>query len=175
MENWHNLAKNKSKKHWQAKSLLLCTLILTWEFSFPYVAVAQQSRPPFIDAGPQILASHPTGNKEVDSRAASEPSPKRIIKVVATAYSSTPEQTDDTPCITANGFDVCQNNQVNVVAANFLPFGTKIRIPELYGNNILVVQDRMNARYGYGRIDIWHPSKTEAVQFGVKRIKIEIY
>jgi len=56
-----------------------------------------------------------------------------------TAYSSTVDQCDDTPCITANGFNLCAHNQEDVIAANFLPFGTKVRIPELFG-------DRQNER-----------------------------
>lgn len=99
---------------------------------------------------------------------------KRQITVVATAYSSSVEETDSDPCTTANGFNVCKNNIENVIAANFLPFGTRIRIPELYGERTFTVHDRMNSRYGRGRIDIWMKTKNSARQFGVKRIKMEI-
>ena len=38
------------------------------------------------------------------------------------------------------------------------------------------VADRMNARYGFGRIDIWMPGpRVDAIKFGVKRADIEIY
>lgn len=90
-----------------------------------------------------------------------------------TAYNSDPAQTDDTPCITANGFDVCAHNQEDTIAANFLKFGTKVRIPELYGDRIFIVRDRMNKRYS-DRVDIWMKEKTDARQFGVKVAKIEI-
>ncbi len=99
---------------------------------------------------------------------------KREMLVVATAYSSSPEETDDDPCTTANGFNVCKNNAENVIAANFLPFGTRVRIPNLYGERIFTVHDRMNSRYGRGRIDLWMKTKGSAQQFGVKRTKIEI-
>src|SRR3989344_299704 len=46
----------------------------------------------------------------------------KILKVWLTAYSSTPEQTDETPFITASGSYV----RNGVVAANFLPMGAKI-------------------------------------------------
>jgi 3D (Asp-Asp-Asp) domain-containing protein len=94
-------------------------------------------------------------------------------KVVATAYSSEPAQTDDTPCITANGYDVCAANKENVVAANFLKIGTKVRVPALYGNKIFYVYDRMNPKYNT-RMDFWKKSKQTAIDFGVKYIEIEI-
>jgi len=100
------------------------------------------------------------------------PSPRVIktIKMVTTAYSSTPEQTDDDPFITAAGTTV----RDGIVANNLLPFGTKIRIPELYGDKIFVVEDRMHKRKGSYHIDIWFPSYLEAKEFGVKRPCVEI-
>jgi len=93
--------------------------------------------------------------------------------VVATAYSSDPAQTDDTPCITANGYDVCKNGKENVIAANFLRFGTKVRIPELYGDKVFTVQDRMNTKYNT-RIDLWKTSRNRAITFGKRLITIEV-
>lgn len=91
-----------------------------------------------------------------------------------TAYNSEVRQTDDSPCITANGFNVCEHGIEDTVATNFLPFGTKIRIPELFGDKIFTVRDRMNKRY-HERIDIWMLNKVDALKFGVKRnIKIEV-
>lgn len=94
--------------------------------------------------------------------------------VIATAYSSTVGQTDDTPCITANGFDLCANNIEEIIANNGLKFGTKVRIPELYGDRVFTVADRMNARFGQNRIDIWMTSQEKAQDFGVRRVKMEI-
>ncbi|MDD3170542.1 MAG: hypothetical protein WC410_01065 [Candidatus Paceibacterota bacterium] len=92
------------------------------------------------------------------------------IKVVITAYSSCPYETDSTPFITANGSEVKEG----IVANNLLPFGTEIRIPELYGNKVFVVEDRMNAKKGYYHVDIWFPSKEQAVKFGSFRTYIEV-
>lgn len=86
-----------------------------------------------------------------------------------TAYSSTPDQTDDTPFITAANTHV----RDGVVAANFAYFGTKMRFPTLYGDKVFIVEDRMNSRYPY-RIDIWMRTREEAKQFGVKIVPIEI-
>ena len=92
------------------------------------------------------------------------------IKVVITAYSSTPDQTDDTPFITASGKRVADG----IIASNMLPFGTKVKIPGLYGEKIFVVQDRMNKRMGNYRMDIWMPNRPSAVNFGVKTAEVEI-
>jgi 3D (Asp-Asp-Asp) domain-containing protein len=63
-----------------------------------------------------------------------------------------------------------------MIAANWLPFGTKVKIPELFGDKIFTVEDRMNARYGFGRIDIWMDAERKTVNlFGVKRATVEIY
>lgn len=92
------------------------------------------------------------------------------IKVIITAYSSTPDQTDDTPFTTASGKQVADG----IVANNMLPFGTKIRIPELYGDKIFVVEDRMHSRKSNYQFDIWFPERQLAVNFGVKTAEIEI-
>ncbi|MBI2062673.1 MAG: 3D domain-containing protein [Candidatus Yanofskybacteria bacterium] len=93
----------------------------------------------------------------------------REMVVHATAYSSTPDQTDDTPFITAWNTTV----RDGIIAANFLPFGTKIKIPDIYGDKIFTVEDRMNRRYWY-RIDIWFPDRTSALDFGLKQVKIHV-
>jgi len=94
----------------------------------------------------------------------------KTIKVLATAYSSTPDQTDDSPFITAS------NKQVRdgIIANNMLPFGTKVRIPSLYGDKVFTVEDRMNRRKSNYHIDIWFPTRTSAVNFGVKTVEIEV-
>lgn len=98
-----------------------------------------------------------------------EPAVVRKIRVVVTAYSSTPWETDDTPYITASGTWVRQG----IVAANFLPFGTRIRIPEVYNEEVFEVEDRMHPRNWY-HVDIWFPSYWEAKNFGAQRTYIEV-
>ncbi len=96
------------------------------------------------------------------------------LSVVATAYSSHVEQTDDTPHITASNKKVFDG----LLAANFLKFGTKIKIPSLFGDKIFTVEDRMNRRYNNAnppRIDVWFESLASAKKFGVKTLEIEIF
>lgn len=90
--------------------------------------------------------------------------------VTATAYTSTPEQTDSTPFITASGTTV----RHGVLAANFLPIGTQVTIPDIYGDQIFVVEDRMNPRYP-NNVDIWMEDLSEARQFGRRSVKILVY
>lgn len=90
-----------------------------------------------------------------------------------TAYNSEIAQTDDDPCTTANGFNLCQHNQEDTVAANFLKFGTKIKIPELFGDKIFVVRDRMNKKHN-NRLDIWMKNRQDAMNFGVKTAQIQV-
>lgn len=90
-----------------------------------------------------------------------------------TAYNSEVGQCDDTPCITANGFNVCEHGLEDTIAANWLKFGTKVRIPEIYGDRVFVVRDRMNKRFP-NKVDIWMVEKSDAKKFGVKIAKIEI-
>lgn len=96
--------------------------------------------------------------------------PTRKIRVVVTAYSSTPWETDDNPYVTASGALV----EDGIIANNLLAFGTKVRIPELFGDKVFVVQDRLNWRKGYYQVDIWFPSYWQALNFGVKRTYIEV-
>jgi 3D (Asp-Asp-Asp) domain-containing protein len=94
----------------------------------------------------------------------------RKMKVVITGYSSSPWETDDTPFITAAGTGV----RDGIVANNYLKIGTKIRIPELYGDKVFIVEDRMNPTKGKYQFDIWFSSRKEALNFGAERTHIEI-
>lgn len=88
---------------------------------------------------------------------------------IVTAYSSTVDQCDASPFITAKGTMV----RDGIVATNFLPFGTKITFPLLYPGKVFVVEDRMALRNSH-KVDIWFPSRGEAIQFGVKYTQIEV-
>ena len=110
------------------------------------------------------------GGNFFDSSESETDKPKEIIETLITAYTSSLEETDDTPFITASGSYV----RFGVVAANFLPIGTKIRLPELFEDQIFIVEDRLHEKYG-DRIDVWLPTKEKAVKFGNKIAKVEIF
>lgn len=87
--------------------------------------------------------------------------------VITTGYSSTPDQTDDSPHITASGVYV----RDGIIAANFLPFGTEVKFPTLYEDKIFVVEDRMKNNH---QVDIWFPTREQALEFGVKKLPMLI-
>ena len=93
----------------------------------------------------------------------------KIISVFATAYSSTVDQCDSSPFITASGTRVHDGT----LAANFLRFGTRVKFPELYGEKIFVVEDRMKPS-SLRKVDLWFPARNEAIVFGVKRTKMVV-
>lgn len=95
--------------------------------------------------------------------------PKKRMTVVITAYSSTEDQTDDTPFITATGEHVADG----IVAANFLPFNAYIQIPKMFGNKIFVVKDRMHPRFN-DRVDVWFADRGAAMKFGKRTLEIVI-
>ncbi len=92
---------------------------------------------------------------------------------VMTAYNSEVGQTDDSPCITANGFNVCKHGQEDTIAANFLKFGTKVKIPDLFGDRVFVVRDRMNKKHP-NRVDVWMKDRPSAMKFGIKTARIQV-
>lgn len=93
--------------------------------------------------------------------------PGVAVRALATAYSSTADQADSNPFITASGTRV----HPGTLAANFLPFGTTVRI----GNQLYTVEDRLNARYDNTLIvDVWQPTRAAALQFGARVVEMEI-
>ncbi len=123
----------------------------------------------------EILALPADGMATVYGQALIKPNDPSLPKVlysknvVVTAYSSTVDQTDDSPFITASGTMV----RDGVIACNFLPFGAKVRFPDIYGSKIFVVEDRMALRNSH-KIDIWFETREQAKQFGVKYLRIEL-
>jgi len=94
---------------------------------------------------------------------------RRTYWVQVSGYNSEVAQTDASPFITAKGTHV----RWGIVAANMFPFGTIIKIPSLYGDQIFVVEDRMNSRY-QNNVDIWFESKADALALGRRTLQIEV-
>jgi 3D (Asp-Asp-Asp) domain-containing protein len=90
-----------------------------------------------------------------------------VLSMRITAYTSVPEETDDTPFITADGSHVADG----IAASNILPFGTRIKIPALFGDQVFTIHDRMSPRIK-NTIDIWMPTFKEAWYFGAQKASI---
>ena len=117
-------------------------------------------------------ASTPFFHEELIIIAEPQKSRHEVIKTYAaevTAYTSRIEETDSTPFTTASGTTV----RWGTVATNSLPIGTKLRFPELYGEKIFVVEDRMHSRF-QKRLDIWFSELGHAKRFGLRTLKVEI-
>ena len=110
-----------------------------------------------------LSLSSPPSHKESDIL--------KRVQVVVTAYSSSVWETQGDPFITASGNRV----RDGIVANNKYPFGTKIRFPEIYGDRIFIVEDRMNWKKGPYQFDIWMDSYQKAKNFGAKIVEAEIF
>ncbi len=89
------------------------------------------------------------------------------MDVWVTAYASVPGETDDTPFITASNKYV----EDGFVASNSLPFGTKVKIPRLFGDKVFTVEDRMSERKT-DFVDVWMPTVAGAKNFGIHRAEL---
>ena len=89
------------------------------------------------------------------------------IEVLATAYTSSRKECDDTPFITASNKKV----RWGIVAMDKVPFGTKVYIP--YFKKVFIVEDRGGAIKG-NRIDIWMANRKDAIKFGRKKLIVYV-
>jgi len=98
-----------------------------------------------------------------------------LLRVLATAYSSAVEETDDSPGLTATNAATRQG----IIALSrdllreFTPgapfgFGDHVEIP---GVGRFVVEDTMSPRYAH-RVDIWCPTRDEAMAWGTRHVHI---
>lgn len=93
--------------------------------------------------------------------------PGMVLGVTATAYSPTVAETDADPFTTASG----QRVHKSIIAANFLPLGSRVQI----GKELYEVGDRMNPRFNdQYRIDLFRPTPGEARSFGTRDLTLEI-
>jgi 3D (Asp-Asp-Asp) domain-containing protein len=151
----------KINRFWLNKAgMLLAAAILT--FNLPVQAISLIDQPE--DSWDLIMIS---GGDSILS--INMPLIFKTQKVVITAYSSTLDQTDSTPFITASNTRV----RDGVVASNFLAFGTKIKIPALFGDKEFTVEDRMAKKHS-DKIDIWFPERGQAKKFGIKEADVVI-
>ena len=123
------------------------------------------------NATPQTVVEERIANREAGAETFlfTPAIPIETREVWLTAYSSTPEETDDTPFTTALG----TKTRDGIVATNFLPFGTRVKIPDVFGDKIFVVEDRMHPRKT-DFLDVWMPSKQDALNLGIRRTNIVV-
>ena len=99
---------------------------------------------------------------------------KYTKKYTVTAYNSVPWQTDSTPCISADGSNVCElmkKGELSCAAA--LPFGTKINVP---GFGVCTVRDRLAPKFSH-RIDLYFGGADQipaAKQWGKRSLVVAV-
>ena len=88
-------------------------------------------------------------------------------------------QTDASPCTSANGENICAALEMgyNRCAANFVPLGSELQIisPNSDWEFQCLVTDRMNSRYS-NRVDVAMKlsEKDRAIQFGIQHLNVRI-
>ena len=92
-----------------------------------------------------------------------------FFRVKITAYTSSADECGNDLGITSSG----ELARDGIVACNFLPRGTRIKIPALFGNKEFVVKDRMKRRK-WNFVDVWVETKKTAFQIGKRASKIVI-
>lgn len=137
--------------------LLLALLIAAYLLLKPESIVASPE--------PQGLTQNTYGYSATTTPANQRTGTKGIASV--SAYNADPNQTDDSPCVTASGYNLCERGG-RVVANNCFAFGTKIEI----AGHVYEVQDRMNARYDCDHMDIYMEKHEDAKKWGRKRIEV---
>ena len=89
------------------------------------------------------------------------------------AYTSRVQETDSSPCIAANGKDICKLHKqgIQTCASNDYKLGAKLKIE---GLGECIVSDRMARRYtGTGRVDFYMGMDTaKAYKHGVKKLMV---
>lgn len=104
----------------------------------------------------------------------SVPEVKYARTYTVTAYNSVPWQTDSTPCISADGSNICQlREQGEQSCAAALPFGTKIHVP---GFGVCTVRDRLATKYSH-RVDLYFGGVDQipaAKSWGKRQVVVEV-
>ena len=96
------------------------------------------------------------------------------VRIVTAYNAGDPRQTDDTPCISANGENICNAlaDGQKRCAANFVPLGSSIYIDKI---GVCQVTDRTNRRYR-NRVDIAMQKHEydKALRFGRQKLHVKI-
>jgi 3D (Asp-Asp-Asp) domain-containing protein len=96
------------------------------------------------------------------------------IRVVTAYNAGDPRQTDDTPCISASGENICKALATGKkrCAANFVPLGSRLHVDKI---GVCLVTDRTNRRYR-NRVDIAMQKNEydKALRFGRQKLTVKI-
>jgi len=157
----------KPKKNKHKDTIILLGAIAT-AFILAFIIVSFEDHTIYIDNGEieETPEFNPCDLKEVVCEDETE-----WITAEASAYTSRVEECDDSPCISANGMNICEYNGC-IVANNSLKLNSYV---EVEGFGKCLVADRMNRRYGKNNMDIYFGKDLKkALKFGRRNIKYKI-
>ncbi len=97
---------------------------------------------------------------------------QKTMTLEVSAYSSSIEETDSTPCIAADNSDICRRKAAGelICASNAFPLGARIHVD---GLGTCAVADRMNSRYT-SHVDWYVLDKKTARKIGRKARTITV-
>jgi 3D (Asp-Asp-Asp) domain-containing protein len=188
-----NYPKNLIFSKKKATPLALYAVLISaiWQVLSPHMVLASVEITSAVELQAPAIASHPllqqlrwqaaSDNDVVEKTPSRFPQaatakPRKAVTLAVSAYTSDVAQTDGDPCTTASGLNVCERNAEDIIATNYryLPFGTPVRIPELFGDRVFYIHDRMNKRYT-ATVDVWMKDIADARKFGRQTAIVEIF
>ena len=182
----HKLQKLKNLTYW---SLFLFIAFTLFGITIGRIEAYESE---YGQYGGQFIGSHiPQKNsnnaqkqtENIDSNGSQEENPLCDLEAVIcpnekqgtireiSAYNSVSAQTDASPCISADGTDICQRYKKGecIVATNAYPLKTKLRIDKI---GDCTVADRMASRFTQ-RIDLFMDKDIQrAINFGVQKLNV---
>ena len=160
----------------------------------PLRRLANRRLEPVTDAlkTPVDVSVAPAAEVKIAELEADTVTPSDTLLLRSTAYNSLEAQTDSTPFITSTGertrFGIIAVSR-DLLAETQLPYGSLVRLTDLghyyNGRNLgeyqalldsqglFIVEDTMHPRK-QGQIDVWFPEYNEAVQWGVRQVRVEV-
>jgi 3D (Asp-Asp-Asp) domain-containing protein len=155
--------------------------------------VAQSNTPPraTINSGaakPSPAVRPQTVRRSVPARTTDSQRAIRTLTVRSTGYNSLTSQTDRTPHVTATG----ARTRFGIIAVSrdllrTLPYGSRVRLEDMgswsgggrgkyntmLSDMVFVVEDTMHPRKS-GTVDVWFPARRQAIQWGVRRLRVTV-
>jgi 3D (Asp-Asp-Asp) domain-containing protein len=137
---------------------------------------------------PKIVLLEPSKPVALTQLQGADATPRYILK--STAYNSHASQTDSSPTVTATG----ATTTFGIIAVSRdllgdeIPYGSLVRIrdlgnyrsgrgaghyQDLLSDTLFIVEDTMHPRKAE-QIDVWFPSLSQALNWGVRRVEVEV-
>lgn len=153
--------KERSRNRWLWALIIAMVVLIGWALTAQAatITVTTTAQKPLVNQDTQVNVAQPQHGASSAQKGVQE-------MATITAYSSSVDETDDTPEVMASGRKVYAGA---VACPQRLSFGTKVNIE----GQQYTCEDRMAPKYGE-RFDIWQPSKQAAITYGVHRAAVEV-